>query len=198
MSRLNLCMMSVFILGLASCSPVKLPETNQYQLTAFSAKRITSSHHAATLAVTAPEAAAGYQTRQMLYIKKPYQLEAFAKNSWSSPPADMLQPLIVQSIQSTGYFYAVTSSLYSEKANYRLDTQLIKLDQNFLKNPSVLELTAKVVLTHIDNNHIIASKIIHLNIPCSQNSPYGGVVAANKAAYQLTAIISDFVVRNAK
>ncbi|BCZ97674.1 TPA: hypothetical protein JBE46_04190 [Legionella pneumophila subsp. pneumophila] len=190
-----------FILGiltLMSCSPVKVPVTNEYQLTAYSTKQLTRKPRAITIQVTVPEAVAGYQTEEMLYMKKPFKLEPFVKNAWTSPPADMLFPLLVQSLQSSGYFYAVTSSPYSEEADYRLDTQLLKLEQNFIKKPSVLEFSAKIVLTHISDNQIIGSRIVSLQIPCSQDTPYGGVIAANQATFRFTATATDFVVSHIK
>ncbi|MDF1931688.1 ABC-type transport auxiliary lipoprotein family protein [Legionella pneumophila] len=190
-----------FILGiltLMSCSPVKVPVTNEYQLTAYSTKQLTRKPRPITIQVTVPEAVAGYQTEEMLYMKKPFKLEPFVKNAWTSPPADMLFPLLVQSLQSSGYFYAVTFSPYSEEADYRLDTQLLKLEQNFIKKPSVLEFSAKIVLTHISDNQIIGSRIVSLQIPCSQDTPYGGVIAANQATFRFTATATDFVVSHIK
>ncbi|ABQ55479.1 transport system, auxiliary component [Legionella pneumophila str. Corby] len=181
-----------------SCSPVKVPVTNEYQLTAYSTKQLTRKPRPITIQVTVPEAVAGYQTEEMLYMKKPFKLEPFVKNAWTSPPADMLFPLLVQSLQSSGYFYAVTSSPYSEEADYRLDTQLLKLEQNFIKKPSVLEFSAKIVLTHISDNQIIGSRIVSLQIPCSQDTPYGGVIAANQATFRFTATATDFVVSHIK
>ncbi|HAT8859972.1 TPA: hypothetical protein JBE16_15680 [Legionella pneumophila subsp. pneumophila] len=190
-----------FILGiltLMSCSPVKVSVTNEYQLTAYSTKQLTRKPRPITIQVTVPEAVAGYQTEEMLYMKKPFKLEPFVKNAWTSPPADMLFPLLVQSLQSSGYFYAVTSSPYSEEADYRLDTQLLKLEQNFIKKPSVLVFSAKIVLTHISDNQIIGSRIVSLQIPCSQDTPYGGVMAANQATFRFTATATDFVVSHIK
>ncbi|AOW51441.1 TPA: hypothetical protein JBB06_09555 [Legionella pneumophila subsp. pneumophila] len=190
-----------FILGiltLMSCSPVKVPVTNEYQLTAYSTKQLTRKPRPITIQVTVPEAVAGYQTEEMLYMKKPFKLEPFVKNAWTSPPADMLFPLLVQSLQSSGYFYAVTSSPYSEEADYRLDTQVLKLEQNFIKKPSILEFSAKIVLTHISDNQIIGSRIVSLQIPCSQDTPYGGVIAANQATFRFTATATDFVVSHIK
>ncbi|HGF1463331.1 TPA: ABC-type transport auxiliary lipoprotein family protein [Legionella pneumophila] len=186
------------ILTLMSCSPVKVPVTNEYQLTAYSTKQLTRKPRPITIQVTVPEAVAGYQTEEMLYMKKSFKLEPFVKNAWTSPPADMLFPLLVQSLQSSGYFYAVTSSPYSEEADYRLDTQLLKLEQNFIKKPSVLEFSAKIVLTHISDNQIIGSRIVSLQIPCSQDTPYGGVIAANQATFRFTATATDFVVSHIK
>lgn len=188
----------IVILGLIGCSPVKTPVTNEYQLTAFSTRQWTSKPHHVSILVTAPEAVAGFQTEEMLYINKPYKLESFVKNAWTAPPADMLFPLLIQSLQRTGYFYAVTSSPYSEEANYRLDTQLLSLAQNFLKKPSVLEFSVKVVLTRTNDNKVIGSQIISQQVVCLSDTPYGGVMAANKASIEFTARVADFVISRIK
>ncbi|CAM2967517.1 ABC-type transport auxiliary lipoprotein family protein [Legionella worsleiensis] len=188
----------IMCLVLMSCSPVKTPVTNEYQLSSFSSRQWVAKPHHLSILVTAPEAVAGFQTEEMMYIKKPYQLEAFVKNAWASPPADMLFPLLVQSLQRTGYFYAVTSSPYSEQADYRLDTQLLTLDQNFLKKPSILEFDVKVVLTRTADNKVIGSQIISQHIPCQADTPYAGVVAANKASLQFTARAVAFVISHIK
>jgi cholesterol transport system auxiliary component len=198
MKRITLLGISISLLGLVACSPVKIPVTNQYQLNAYSTKQMSAHARNISIWVTPPEAAAGYQTEQMIYVKKPYELAAFVKNSWTNAPGEMLYPLIVQSLQRTGFFHAVISSTYSLGADYRLDTQVLSLQQNFLKKPSVLEFSAKVVLTRIRDNKVLASRIITQHIPCSMDTPYGGVIAANVATRQFTAVLSDFVIAHIK
>ncbi|KTD10861.1 transport protein [Legionella gratiana] len=194
MKKLAVFFVSISVVMLSACSPVKMPVKDQYQLSAYSSKQLVKKNLPITLLVTAPDAAGGYQTEQMLYIKKPYELEAFAKNAWVNPPADMLYPLILQSLQKTNLFEAVTSNAYALGADYRLDTQLLSLNQNFLKKPSIIEFSVKIVLTHVSDNKILSSRIINLRIPCPSDTPYGGVIAANKATQQFTAELAHFVV----
>ncbi|MFI4963664.1 MAG: ABC-type transport auxiliary lipoprotein family protein [Legionellales bacterium] len=198
MNTLRIIFLSIGLLTLIGCSPVKTSSINQYQLSAYSSKQRISHIGRLTLKVSPPEAVAGYQTQQMLYIKKPYQVESFAKNSWTNPVADMLYPLLVQSLQKTHYFYAVSSGSFNEETDYRLDTQVLSMSQNFLKKPSVLEFSAKIVLTHTSSNQVVGSKIISLQIPCPSDTPYGGVVAANRATLQFTAEVTDFVLSRVK
>lgn len=198
MRKLTVVLVSLSALMLIGCSPVKVSVSNQYQLSAYSSKSLAKKTMPFTLLVTTPDAAAKYQTEQMLYIKKPYELEAFAKNAWVSPPADMLYPLILQSLQRTNFFQAVTSNAYTLGADYRLDTQLLALDQNFLKKPSAIEFSVKMVLTHVSDNKVLASRIINLQIPCPNDTPYGGVIAANRATQQFTAILVHFVIAHIK
>jgi cholesterol transport system auxiliary component len=181
---------------LIACSPVKTPLSIQHQLSSYSSQLKAKHPKVVSILVTVPEATAGYQTEQMRYIKRPYTLEAFSKNTWVNPPASMLYPLLVQSLQKSGYFKAVLSSGYSEPIDYRIDTQLLRIQQNFIKRPSVLEFSAKVALTEAANNQVKASHIFNLEIPCPQDTPYGGVIAANKASAIFTAQVTDFIIKH--
>ncbi|MDP1603052.1 MAG: ABC-type transport auxiliary lipoprotein family protein [Legionella sp.] len=181
-----------------ACSPVKTVVTNQYKLDAFSEKRLSNTLTRQSILITQPEAVAGYQTNEMVYVKKLFELNNFAHSAWVSPPADMLYPLIVQSVQRSGFFYAVASSTHSEQTDYRLDTQLIKLQQNFLTRPSTIDFVVKAVLTNSQDNRVVASRMINQHIRCPLENPYGGVLAANIATRQFTAELSSFIVDHVK
>lgn len=196
MRILNILFLSLGSALISGCA-VKATVSNQYQLSKYSSKHSSNSGQT-TLLVTTPDAVAGYRTSSMLYMKNPFKIETFANNAWTNPPADMLYPLITQSLERSGYFHAVASSSFSEDADYRLDTQLLSLQQNFMKKPSTIEFSVKIALTNINANKVLASRIISLEIPCPMDTPYGGVVSANKATEQFTAITTDFVLSHIK
>lgn len=183
---------------LTACSPIQNEVKNQYKLEAFSAKKIAAKHAASSILISQPDAIAGYQTEQMLYINKPFELSNFAHSAWISSPANMIYPLITQSLQHSHYFYAVASGPDADKTDYRLDTQIIELQQNFLTKPSKVELVANVVLTHVADNRIVSSRVISECVPCPTDTPLGGVIAANKAAFAFTAKLSSFVINHVK
>ena len=60
-----------------------------------------------TLIVGMPRAAAGFDTRRIVYLRQPHELEAFAYHQWVDTPAQMLAPLIAQAIERSGAFRAV-------------------------------------------------------------------------------------------
>ncbi|KTD21965.1 ABC-type transport auxiliary lipoprotein family protein [Legionella londiniensis] len=191
----------VFILSLylfLSACAVTTPVKHYYKLDEYSCQRVADKPAPTSILVTQPEAAAGYETEQMRYIVKPFELSAYAHNAWVGPPATLLFPLITQSLQYSGYFSAVSASPYADKADYRLDIQLIELHQNFLARPSTVELVVKAVLSNVDENRVVASRIISERIPCPQDTFYGGVLAANQAAKHLTALLTEFVIRQIK
>lgn len=179
---------------LTACTPVKATIENQYKITSYSTIKAPERSNKSIL-VSQSDAIAGYQTEQMLYTQTRYRLDAFANNSWISPPAAMLTPLIVQSLQHSHYFYAVAAGPNADKTDYRLDTQLIQLQQNFLTKPSSLEFTAQVVLTRVSDNRVMASKTFLEKIPCPADTPYGGVIATNNAVKAFTARVTRYVIQ---
>lgn len=184
----------LLILGLLSACAIKTPVQNKYKLEAFGTSQAKAKKESYSIFISAPIATTGYQTEQMLYVSKPFELSAFTKNSWVGDPASMLSPLIVQSLQSSKYFFAVTSIPYADKSDFRLDTQLLTLQQNFLVRPSVLDFIVKNVVTDTKNSQVIASRIFTYHMPCSIDAPYGGVLAANQVTKQYTKQLTDFVI----
>lgn len=181
-----------------ACGPIQNAVSNQYKLETFSTKKRVDKQSSLSLLVSQPDAIPGYQTEQMLYINKPFELSSFAHNAWISSPANMLYPLITQSLQHSHYFHAIASGPDVDKTDYRVDTQIIELQQSFLTKPSAVELVANVVLTHIEDNRVVSSRIIRERIPCLTDTPYGGVIAANQAAVIFTAKLTAFVIEQVK
>ena len=183
---------------LTACSPIKNEVSNQYKLELFSQKKIAPHKSRHSLLISPPDAIAGYQTEQMRYVDKPYELSAFAHNAWISSPANMLYALIIQSLQHSHYFFAVASGPDSDKTEYRLDSQLIELQQNFLTKPSTVSLVVKVTLNHISDLRVVSSRIMTECVTSPSDTPYGGVIAANTAAKAFTAELADFVVEQVR
>jgi cholesterol transport system auxiliary component len=181
------------VMGLSACTPIHTPMMHQYKLESYSKQPFRPPLHRSLL-IAQPEAIAGYQTEQMLYSNKPFQLAAFSENAWIGTPANMLYPLLIQTFQNSHAFSAIASSPYADRIDYRIDTQLIDMQQNFLVKPSEFHLKLKVVVTRVSNNHILASRIFFEHIPCPADTPYGGVVAGNKATLQMTQKIKQFVI----
>lgn len=193
MNRLLIISILTFLSG---CMPVKTSVLHQYKLEGYSQQNNTK-HLNRSILISQPEAMAGYQTEQMLYIQKPYELSAFSENSWVGTPANMLYPLLIQTLQQSHAFSAVTSSPFADKVDYRLDTQILSMEQNFLTKPSIFELSVKAVLTRVMDNQVLASQLIRVKVPCKVDSPYGGVVAANQATVLLTQKIKTFILHHA-
>lgn len=182
------------ITGLIGCT-VPHAITHQYTITEYRTQHV-STHTAPlpSLFISAPEAITGFQTDQMLYRKFPFQTATYVHNGWSSAPAEMLYPLIIQSFQDSHAFRVVGSGTHAEISHYRLDTQLIELIQNYDKKPSQIELKVKAMISNTITAQIISSKVFRIYSVCPSDTPYGGVIAANRAAAQLTQQLTQYTI----
>ena len=169
---------------LTSCSlfsPVPAESGNKYVLNTLPPSQIKKPHRSTTLMVAEPNTTTFYDTTLMAYSLKHWQLAYFSKNTWSSRPSEMIQPLIVQSLQNTHYFHAVITPAVSGGYDYLLNTQLTQFVQDFSYPRPVFRLTVTAEIIRASTNKIVASKQFVIAETLQQRSPYAGVLAANQA-----------------
>ncbi len=184
-------------LTLSACSPfspVVLPTINNYMLNQAATQKIAVRAQHKTVLVAIPTASPGFQSTQMIYQLKPYQLQAFSKNAWIAPPAQMLQPLIVQSLRNSGVFHAVIAAPTVVSTNERLVVHLLQLQQNFIVRPSRIEMAIQVDVIN-KNNKAIASRRFTQTVLCKQDNPQAGVIAANLATQMILQQMVRFVAK---
>lgn len=182
-----------------ACGPIATAPVSSYTLTSLQTAHTparTITH--LSLLVSTPVASPGYQTSAMIYMITPYELKSFADNRWVAPPGQMLLPLFVQSIRNTGYFSAVVSPPFSGLTRYHLDTQLLKLQQEFLLPTSVVRFSVQASLVSSRTSLVVASRLFEVVVPTQTNNPYGGVLAANQAAAIVSDRIAKFCMRYAR
>ncbi len=150
------------------------------------------------LFVSTPTAAQAFQSKEMLYVQRPFQLSPFARHEWAAPPAQMLLPLLVQRIQKMNHFYAVVSAPYTGLTDLRLNTRLIALYQSFQGKKSQVVLEIQAELLDVTQARLIKSQLFCVRVDAPQNTPYGGVVAANQAVQAVLEQIALFVSVNSQ
>jgi cholesterol transport system auxiliary component len=182
---------------LAACGPVKVGETSTYVLSgaANTGPASPGAKRNATLLVATPVASSGYDTESMIYVQSPYKLRPFAKNLWVAPPAQMLLPIIAQSIRNTHCFRAVVTPPFSGSTRYVLTLNLLMLQQEFFQPTSQVRLIVQATLTNAATGKVIASRRFEAVTSAPENNPYSGVLAANRAASQVSNQIARFVSR---
>ncbi len=181
------------MLLLSAClSPVKTEQTT-YVINTLPPSIAKKPQHHGTLVVAQMDSNAIYNTTQMAYSTRPYQVSYFAKNSWADTPATMLQSLLIQTVQRTHYFSAVGSPSMVGHYDYVLDTQLLQFEQRFYKSSSEVVVVVRAQITKAATNRITATKQFTVIEAAPFNTPYGGVIAANRAAAKLMAQIARFV-----
>ena len=184
------------ICGCGAIAPVLSPHPNFY---ALSDARITATPAppraaatATTLIVSPPHAAAGFDSQRIMYLRQANQLEYFAHNEWIDTPARMLAPLIVAAVESSGAFRAVVQTPSPAAGEMRLDTEILRLQHEFLSAPSRVRFSLRAYLVENATRRVIASREFEAVVPAASEDPYGGVVAANRAVQTVLEDLAGF------
>ena len=147
---------------------------------------------ARTLIVDIPRAAPGFETSQIAYVRRPYEIEYYAHNQWVDRPSNMLAPKMVRAIERTGAFHAVLGGPTSASGQFRLETELVRLQQDFSTTPSRVRLTLRAALIDTATRKVVASREFDARVDAPTDDAYGGVIAAQRAASQIVAELASF------
>jgi len=145
-----------------------------------------------SLVINPPRAAAGFGGPQIIYVREPYRLEHFAHSEWVDTPARMLGPLIVTAIAGTGAFQAVVPAATGVVGSMRLDTEVLRLQQEFGSGPSRVRFTLRAYLLDSTTRRVVAWREFDETVVSDSDDPYGGVVAANRAVQAVMHGLADF------
>jgi cholesterol transport system auxiliary component len=147
----------------------------------------------ATLLVLPPQARPDIDTTQMAYSLRPHQLAYFARNQWAETPAQMLQPLLVRTMEATGAFVVVVTPPQTGGVKLALRTEIVDLVQDFALDPPVLRLSLRATLSDEAANRTIATREWTLREPMAQKTPAAGVLAGNEAVARVLRELAAFV-----
>ena len=193
--------------GCSLLSPTNTPSPVFYSLdTARSAASVPALGFAPAqtagatriLIINPPHAAAGFDGQRIIYVREPHRLDYFAYSEWVDPPARMLGPLLVARIESSGAFRAVVLTPSAATGDWRLDTEIIRLQHEFQTQPSRVRFTLRATLVEDKTRRVLAWREFEAVAPASSDDPYGGVVAANRAVQSVLEELSAFCAEAAR
>ena len=197
---------AVFLLALAACSigPSESRAPTTYLLDpqiAFKTSPANPNWSAsATLLVSPPRPQAGFDTARMAYLRRPHEVSYYAFNQWADTPARMLMGLFAQAMERTDLWRAVVQMPSTVRADYRLDSDNLLLEQRFFSTPSQVRLALRVQLIDLKQQRIIGTRDFEIFEEAPSDDAYGGVIAANRATAklleQLAAWVSAMMNRN--
>jgi cholesterol transport system auxiliary component len=187
---------------LPACSAIQpllapAPPRHQYALSDRGADAATDAPAragiaAATLVVSPPRAAAGFDSPHMIYLRRAGQPEYFAYNQWVDTPARMLAPLLVGAIARSGAFRAVVPTPSPAGGELRLETEILRLQQEFLQAPGQVRFTLRAYLVETATRRVLASREFDSRIITASEDPAGGAAAANRAVAVVLAELALF------
>ena len=147
-----------------------------------------------TLIISPPQAASGFDSQRMVYVRQDHRLEYFAHSEWVDAPARLLGPLLVSAAQRTGAFSAVVLASGAAAGDLRLGTELLQLQHNFQTQPSQVQVSLRVYLIDEKTRRVLAWQTLSAQAPASSDNPQAGVVAANQAVQAVLVQLGQFLI----
>ena len=143
--------------------------------------------------VEMPTAAAAYDSTHMVYVRQPQTQESYANSAWADTPARLLAPLLVSQLQQSGVFGAVLLAPSAGKPDLRLDTTILRLQQDFLQTPSVVRLDMEFTLMDSGSHAVLAWRTVHIVQAAVRDDARGGALASNIAMQAALREGADFL-----
>jgi len=150
------------------------------------------SSTAPTLIINPPHAAAGFDSRHIVYVREPHRLEHFANSEWADTPARMIAPLIVAALEKSATFRAILLTPSAAAGDLRLDVEIVRLQHEFGRSPSQVRFTLRTYLIDTETRQVLAREEFDESVPAPHDTPYGGVIAANGAVQKVMARLAVF------
>jgi len=145
-----------------------------------------------TLIVSPVQAAAGYDSPRMLYVREDHQIEYFAHTEWVDTPARMLSSIVVEALQHSGAFRAVVLTPTAAVGDIRITIEIVRLQQHFGGGPSRVRFTMRAYLVDYATRKVFASEEFDETLTAASDSPQGGVAAANRAVQLVMTRLASF------
>jgi cholesterol transport system auxiliary component len=125
-------------------------------------------------------------------------LQYFSQSEWVDTPARMLAPLLVSALQSSGAFKAVVSMPSGATGAFRLDTEIVRLQQDFdAAGGSTVRFTLRATLLDNLSRKVRGTREFEASVAAGSDA-YSGVVAANAAVHTVLADLTKFAAESAR
>jgi len=186
--------------GLAGCGsllgPVAVPP-HRFSLDGAAdgvrASSATPAASAPVLFVTPPDAAPGFASDRIIYLRAAQQPEPYADHAWVAAPGRMLAPLMVEALQRGGVFSAVVASPSSAVGQVQLDTQVIRLQHELIAGPGRVRFTLRATL--VDKRGAqqrVRTRDLESVVPTASDDAAGAAQAAQAAVKDVLGQLAAF------
>lgn len=177
-----------------SSADTESPRTYLLDIPPTTHKQATQTTEGKTLLVSMPQAAPGFDTPALVYIRTPHLIEYYSKSQWVDTPARMLLPLLVQNLETSNLFSAVLSAATSPvTGELRLDTEIVRLQQEFLTEPSQVRLILRVQLLDMVSRQVVATQTLEVVEDAPTEDAQGGIAATNQAVARMLKKLTTFL-----
>ena len=181
---------------LAGCSILPKPEPQAFERYVLEPRIVPGAPTTAgpVLLVAVPQARSDLDTPRMAYRQQDFDIRYFARSRWADTPPQLLLSGLTAALEQSGRFAAVLRAGSPAAPDLRLDTELLDFSQDFRVRPSEFRLRLRVQLVDLADRRVVASRTFEAHRAAPEESPYGGVQAANAAWQALLPEVVDYCV----
>jgi cholesterol transport system auxiliary component len=190
----SLCLLALCACGILRPSTTPLPTlyTLDDKASVIHPPPSAGAPTAPTLIISPPQAAAGFDSPRILYLREAQNIEYFAYSEWVDSPPRMLAPLLVASLEHSSAFRAVMLTPSAAVGDLRLDTEIVRLQQEFHTQPSRTRFTLRAYLVDNMTRQVLASREFDQSVVAESEDARGGVAAARRAVQATLEQLANF------
>jgi cholesterol transport system auxiliary component len=186
--------------GCSALTPLSAPTQTQYSLSDERGGIPASAAPAAselTLIVSPAHSEAGFDSRNIVYLREANQPQFYAQSEWIDTPARMLTPLVMTSIERSGAFRAVVQSPSTVAGDLRLSVEILRLQQEFMQVPSRVRFSVRAYVEDMATRRVLASREFEASVAAGSENAQGGAQAANQAVQSVLDQLAAFCAKAA-
>lgn len=186
-------LLTLTIIALSGCTVLQRGEEHQrtYQLVLPTLEAEQTDQRQGSLSVSRLEVQPGYDTSAIAYRRDAFELEYFVRSRWTDRPARMIHPAIIDGLQALGPFRHTIDATAGIPTRFRMDVELVRLEQDFQQDPSMVRLDLRVRLLDRRGRDIVLSETIRVRETAPSEDAVGGIIAANRALEKAVRELSD-------
>ncbi len=151
----------------------------------------------ASILVLPPEANAEFGTTRIAYSEAPFQTRYFRDHEWAEPPPQMIQRLLVETLERTGAFRSVLTPPDPARGAYTLRTMLSELVQDYTASPPLARVKMRVELLNPAGQQA-ASREVSVEERMRAANADAGIAATNTAVSKSLAVVAGFATENVR
>lgn len=172
------------MLCFSGCSvfmPVTIPEIQNYQISILHGANMECPTlvNKPDIQITRMKADAPYDSDNMYYSLERYQLSHYSRNQWVAAPMIMMTKALQEKLLQSCHYSNVVSADFMTTSKYRLNSQLIELQQNMRDGTSTIILAVLVQLVDNKSNKVVKSKTFVEKVDTMPNQ-HGYIIGVNK------------------
>lgn len=188
----------IFIIGCSILQPVESPTLKQFILSQLPKIPVSSMHSSKTLVVMLPMIFSPFDTHKIAYVNQKQQINYFSRSEWIALPAEMLQLLLIQSLQKTRHFKIVVKPFLLGQYDFALYTWVTELNEDLTGVLPVFKINLQAILFDARHHRVIANRNFYKEIELNNISIQSAMIAANQAVAIILQQTADFCIQETK